>query len=83
MATATTDNIIDFGSAGSAWGTVTHYTLWRAANFVGEHAAHHEPRRSQRRRGYVPRWRLDHPVTRGRIQSLRGDPSAGGRYGLR
>ena len=35
MATATSDNIIDFGSAGSAWGTATHYSLWRAANFVG------------------------------------------------
>ena len=38
MATATNDNVVDFGNAGSAWGTVTHYGAWFGTNFLGSTA---------------------------------------------
>lgn len=38
MATATNNNAVDFGSAGSAWGTVTHLGLWAGTVFIGASA---------------------------------------------
>ena len=34
MATGTSTTVIDYGTAGSAWGTVTHYSVWDSTTYL-------------------------------------------------
>ena len=35
MATGSNSAVVDFGAAGSAWGTISHYGFWDSTDFCG------------------------------------------------